>query len=325
MKKFVSIIVFALSLILIFSLISLAKGTYEIHYGTWANPGEAAYEGMEQFKKIVEEASNGQIEVFLYPANQLGSTDEQVEQVGMGTIQMMSSGQPGMKEIEYMSLPYLMKSIANWEKVINSDIGQEWNKTLVSDRGMRMLGFLPRGPRVISCNKIVNSIDDLAGMKIRSPERDYYVETLTAFGAKPTPMAFGEVYTALQTGVVDGQENPVETIYAAGFYEVQKCIALTYHIVKPAFVLINEEFFQNLPEDFQSLLMEAQSKSRIYAQEILDKQQMEMLQEMENKGIVITKPDLAPFIKVTEPVREKLGKKVWGEDVYNYIKAIGQE
>ena len=325
MRKIAFIMALAVAAAIISVPAAFAKSTYEINYGTWASPGEAAYEGMEQFKKTVEDGSNGDIKVFLYPGNQLGATDEQVEQVTMGTIQMMSSGQAGMTEIEYLSLPYLMKSIANWEKVINGPIGEQWNKTLVSERGIRMLGFLPRGPRVISCNKIINSMEDLKGLKIRSPERDYYVQTLEALGVKPTTMSFGEVYTALQTGVVDGQENPVETIYAAGFYDVQKCIAMTYHIVKPAFVLINEDFFQSLPKNYRTLVMKAQSESRAYAQELLDKQQVQMLKKMEDKGVTITKPDIQPFIQATKKVRDNLGVKAWGEGTYAKIEAIGQQ
>jgi hypothetical protein len=183
MRKIAFIMALAVAAAIISVPAAFAKSTYEINYGTWASPGEAAYEGMEQFKKTVEDGSNGDIKVFLYPGNQLGATDEQVEQVTMGTIQMMSSGQAGMTEIEYLSLPYLMKSIANWEKVINGPIGEQWNKTLVSERGIRMLGFLPRGPRVISCNKIINSMEDLKGLKIRSPERDYYVLRRGLYGS----------------------------------------------------------------------------------------------------------------------------------------------
>ena len=127
--------------------------TYEISYSTWANPGEPAYEGMEKFKEIVEEKTDGNIKVDLFPSNQLGTTEEQMEQVKLGTIQMMSSGNPGLQEIEYLSLPYLMKSNAHWKHVLDSDVGQEWNEKLINEMGIRNIGILPRGPRVISANK----------------------------------------------------------------------------------------------------------------------------------------------------------------------------
>lgn len=320
-KKFIA---GAIALSVLLSFVSVAFAAREIHYGTWASSGEAAYTGMEKFKELVEKGTNGEVKVFLYPADQLGKTTEQFEQVQMGTIQMMSSGQPPMTEIEYLSLPYLVKSLDNWKLILNSDIGKEWNRKCLSDYGVRILGLLPRGPRVISANRVITAMDNLKGMKIRSPERDYYVDTLVAMGAQPTTMSFGEVYTSLQTGVVDGQENPIETIVAAGFYEVQKCIALTNHINKPAFVVINEDFFQGLTEEQQKVLADAQVEAEMLTQKLMEQQQVEFLQRIKDAGVVVTTPDLEPFIEATQKVRDNLGTKIWGEENYKKIVEMAQ-
>lgn len=320
-KKFVAV---AAVLFLLLSFASSAFAAREIHYSTWASSGEAAYTGMEKFKELVEKGTNGELKVFLYPADQLGKTTEQFEQVQMGTIHMMSSGQPPMTEIEYLSLPYLVKNLDNWKLILNSDIGKEWNQKCLSDYGVRILGLLPRGPRVISANKIINTMDDLEGMKIRSPERDYYVDTLVAMGAQPTTMSFGEVYTSLQTGVVDGQENPIETIVAAGFHEVQKCIAMTNHINKPAFVVINEEFFGGLTEEQREILIEAQAEAEKLTQALMEQQQVELLKSIKDAGVTVTTPDLKPFIEATRKVRDVLGTKVWGEERYQKITEMAQ-
>ena len=302
-----------------------SEETYEIHYGTWASDGEAAYEGMEKFKEIVEEESDGRIVVHLYPADQLGKTDEQVEQVSLGTIQMMSSGWFGLDEMEYLSLPYLMKGPDNWRELLGSDIGDAWNQELIDERGIRFLGLLPRSPRVLTADRPINTPEDMDGLKIRVPERDYYVETFKAFGARPTPMSFGEVYTALQTGVVNGQENPIETIYSAGFHEVQDYIILIDYMTKPAFVLINNEFYEGLPSDLQEIVTKAHLEGEKYAQELLNQQQEEYLAKMKEAGVEAIRPDLQPFIDATESVRENLGTKVWGKELYEKIKAIGQK
>ena len=212
----------------------------EIRYGLWAKVGEAQHLGVLKFKEVLEADSGGRIEVIIFPGNQLGTPREMLAQLALGTTQIVASGDPGIKEIEYLALPYLMKGIANYGAVLGSEIGDDWNKKLIEQRKVRFLGFLPRSPRQISTNKPINTMADLADLKLRSPERDYYVESLTALGAKPTPMAFKEVYTALQTGVVDGQENPIETIYAQKFFEVQKAIAMVDYIDKPAYVMISE-------------------------------------------------------------------------------------
>ncbi|WP_085522696.1 TRAP transporter substrate-binding protein [Tuberibacillus sp. Marseille-P3662] len=300
------------------------KKSYEISYSTWANEGEPAYVGMQRFKKIVEDKTGGNVSVKLFPSNQIGTTEEQLEQVKMGTIQMMSSGNPGMKKLEYLALPYLMKSNDNWLKVLNSSVGEKWNKQLVDDKGIRNIGLLPRGPRIVSANKEIHTPEDMKGLKIRVPTRDYYVQTFEALGANPTPMDFGEVYSGLQTGVVDGQENPLETIYSAGFSEVQDYMIITHHMYKPAFVTINEEFYQNLPEDYRNIITDAAKQAQKYAEKDMEKKHAKMKKEMKEDGATFIEPDLEPFIQATQSVRDRLGKKVWGEDTYEKIKELGQ-
>ncbi|PKR78208.1 transporter [Halalkalibacillus sediminis] len=299
--------------------------TFEITYSTWANQGEPAFQGMEKFKEIVEEETDGNITVELFAGNELGSTAEQMEQVKMGTIQMMSSGDPGMDEIEYLSLPYLMDSNEHWSHVLGSEVGQEWNEQLKSEQGVRNIGILPRGPRVVSANKAIETPEDMSGLKIRAPEVDYYIETFKAIGANPTPMDFGELYNALQTGLVEAQENPLETIYAAGFHEVQDYVINTNHMYKPAFVTLNEEFYQSLPEDYQQILMDAAKEGETYAQEQLDANASDMKAEMEESGVEFIDPDVEAFREKTQSVRDELGTEIWGEETYNQIVEMGQE
>src|SRR5699024_49265 len=273
MKRFISLSIMILSVLTIFAACSDSSGNdkgagdekFSIDYSTWANPGEPAYEGMEEFKEIVEDKTDGNVTVELFPGNQVGSTEEQEEQVKMGTIEMMSSGNPGMDEMEYLSLPYLMKSNDHWQNVLDSELGQEWNERLIDEMNILNIGTLPRGPRVISSNKEINTPEDLKGFKIRAPERDYYVQTFEALGESHTPMDFGEVYSGLQTGVVDGQENPLETFYSAGFQEVQDYVINSNHMYKPAFVNINNDFFESLPEEYQEIILDAAEESQDFA------------------------------------------------------------
>lgn len=326
-KRIISIMAIGLALLLVMAGCSDSKGDkeYSISYSTWANPGEPAYKGMEKFKEIVEEKTDGDITVELFAGNQLGTTEEQNEQVKLGTIEMMSSGDPGMKEIEYLSLPYLMESNEHWVNVLESDIGQKWNDALKEEMGLLNIGILPRGPRVISTNKEVNTPEDLKGLKLRAPTRDYYVKTFEALGANPTPMDFGEVYSGLQTGVVDGQENPLETFYSAGFQEVQDYIINSNHMYKPAFVTINNDFFEGLPEDYQEIILDAAVESQEYADEELKSSEESMIEELEEVGITFVDPDIEKFKEATQSVRDELGKELWGEEDYQKIVEMGQE
>jgi len=297
----------------------------DVRYGLWAKEGEAQHVGALKFKEVLEAETGGKYEVTIYPGNQLGTPREMLVQLALNTTQVMASGDPGIKEIEYLALPYLMKGIANYAAVINSPIGEAWNKKLVEQRKVELLGFLPRSPRQISTNKVINSMADLKGLKLRAPQRDYYVESLSALGAKPTPMAFKEVYTALQTGVVDGQENPIETIYGQKFFEVQKAIAIVDYIDKPAYVMISASFWQGLPDGDKAAFKKAQAASRKVVEDLLPGQQKDFIAKMQEKGITITRPDKAEFIAATQPVRDKLGTGIWGEDTYRKIVEIGQQ
>jgi tripartite ATP-independent transporter DctP family solute receptor len=294
----------------------------EIRYGLWAAEGEAQYVGAQEFKRVVEEGSDHTVTIF--PSNQLGTPREMIAQLALGSTQVMASGDPGIKEVEYLALPYLMRSLDNHMAVMNSDIGAQWNEKLVNERQIRLLGFMPRSPRQISANTPIERMEDLAGLKLRAPERDYYVQSLAALGANPTPMAFKEVYTALQTGVVDGQENPIETIYAQKFYEVQEGVAMVDYIIKPAYVMVSETFWNSLSDDDKALLQRANEASTKKVLELLPEQEQRFIAEMEAAGVAITYPDKQPFIEATQPVRDRLGTEVWGEDLYRQIAEIGQ-
>ena len=297
----------------------------DVRYGLWAKKGEAQYLGAKKFKEVLEAESKGAFKVLIYPGNQLGTPREMLAQLAVDTTQIMASGDPGIKEIEYLALPFLMRGLENYVAVINSPIGDAWNKKLIEQRKVRLLGFLPRSPRQISANRIINGVADLKDMKIRVPERDYYVQSFVAFGAKPTPMAFKEVYTSLQTGVVSGQENPIETIWAMKFHEVQKCVAMVGYIDKPAYAMIGEKFWQARSAEERKWLETAQRASEAVVKELLPKQQKELVEKMKAAGLTITYPDKAEFEKATQVVRDKLGKERWGEELYMKIVEIGQK
>lgn len=302
---------------------SPGNSTTDISLSTWANEGEPAYIGMQKFQEIIEKETD--YNVSLFPGNQLGSTAEQMEQVMMGSIEIMSSGDPGMMEIEMLSLPYLMDSNEHWKNVMESDIGQEWENQMREEQGLYILGIIPRGPRIVSSNIEINTPEDLAGLKIRAPERDYYVETFRALGASPTPVDFGELYSAIDTGIVTAQENPLETIVSGGFMEIQSHISLTNHMYKPAFLTLNNEFYESLSEEEQEIFQEASIEAEEVTNQLLEEEEEETLQTLEDEGAIINEPDLDLFEEETQEVRDELGISTWGEETYNEIVEMGKE
>ncbi|BAL01597.1 putative transporter [Oscillibacter valericigenes Sjm18-20] len=299
-----------------------AKGSISIKYSTWATDGEAAYEGMKKFKELVEDGSDGVITVDLYPSNTAGATDEQVEQVSMNQLQMMSSGDPGITEIEYLCLPYLFSDLGQYEEFLSSDLGKQYIQQSIDTRNTRILGLLPRSPRIISCNTPINSLADMKGLKIRVPTKDYYVDTFTAFGANPTPIDMGDVYSSIQTGVVDGQENPIETIVSYGFQNICKYLVITDHIVKPAFVMINNDFYTGLSDEYQKLIDSAVEESCSYAEDYLETAMEKDMKTCTDAGMTVLEPDLTGFKEATQSVRDKLGVQTWGEDGYKQVLEI---
>ena len=282
----------------------------------------ALNEGMKKFKELVEAGSGGEIVVELYPSNQAGSTNEQVEQVSMNQLQMMSSGDPGVLELEYLCLPYLFDTLDQYTEFMESDLGKTYIQKSIDERKCRILDTLPRSPRVITSNIEINSLADMKNMKIRVPERDYYVKTFEAFGTNPTPMDMGEVYSAMQTGVVEGQENPIETAVSYGFQNVNKYLVLTNHIVKPAFVMINDDFYNGLSEEYQKLISDSCREAREFAAEYMETAMEKDRQTCVDAGMTVCEPDLEEFVNATQSVRDELGVKIWGEDGYAAVKAI---
>lgn len=320
MKKFKFLGILFISLILVGCSSSEESAGKKISFSTWASEGEAAYAGMEEFKKIVEDETDYTVDIF--PANQLGSTAEQMEQLKMGSIEIMASGDPGMMEIEMLSLPYLMPDDESWAKVLDSEIGEEWEEKMKTEQDIVNIGILPRGPRVISSNIEITSVDDLKGLKIRAPERDYYVETFKALGASPTPIDFGELYSALDTGIVSAQENPLETIVSGGFMEIQNNISLTNHMYKPAFIAINNTFLEGLSEEEREAFFKAATEAEKVGKSELEQEEQEMIEDLKNKGVVFSEPNIDEFKESTQVVRDELGIKTWGEDTYNEILEI---
>lgn len=296
-----------------------------LRYGTWAKEGEAQYTAASVFKAALERETQGRLRVEIFGGNQLGTPAEMLAQLGLNTTQMMASGDPGIREIEYLALPYLMRGLPNHLAVLALPEAQRWQDDLVRRRRVRLLGFLPRNPRQISANKVINSIEDLRGLKLRSPEQDYYVQSLTALGARPTPMSFAEVYQALQLGTVDGQENPIETIWASKFYEVQKCVAMVDYIDKPAYTMVGERFWSSLSAADREAVRRADAEGVAEARRIMPGQAEDVLGKFRAAGLAITTPDKAPFIAATQKVRDELGGKIWGAELYARITGIGQQ
>lgn len=266
------------------------------------------YLAMEKFKEIVEEKSNGQIVVELYPANQLGATKEFTEGVSLGTVEMAETGYDILGLLDPMcyafTLPYLHSSLEHYIKVIEGPIGDEVSDHLVKVAGIRILGALNRGPRQMM-NKVrpVRTPDDLIGLKIRSPENPLNAGTINAMGATAVPMSWGEVYTAISQGVVDGVENAIDELYNQKLHEVNKYLSLTRHIYVAVPIVINEKFYQSLSSAHQKIIKDAAMESVLMRRKMLETSESDAIADMKKSGIqVIEDPDIDAFAEKAKTV-----------------------
>ena len=281
---------------------------------------------LENFAKYVEEQSGGAVKVDIYAAEQLGSNAEMAEMLEMGSLDamMMPQGQEASfaPMINTLGLPFLFPDYESVYKVLDSEIGDELVADLES-HNMIQLAYWENGLRqTTNSKKALNSAADFKGLKIRTPEDAMTMAIFNALGASPSPLAFSELYLALQQGTFDGQENPISNIYANNFQDVQKYLAMTNHKYECKNMIFSLTSWNKYPEDVQNLLKEA---AKTYGDEhrkaIVDSQDT-MLKELEEAGMEVTYPDIADLQAATASVYDDFyAENDWAEDLVTRIKA----
>ncbi len=266
------------------------------------------YLAMLRFKEVVEKRSAGTMVVEVYPANQLGATKEFTEGVAVGTIEMGVAGYDLLGLFDPMAyvftLPYLHTSQEHYIQVLEGPIGEEVHAHLIETAGIRVLDVLNRGPRqMMNTKRPVMVPDDLRGLKIRSPENPLNAGTVNAMGATAVPISWGEVYTAISQGVVDGVENAIDELYSQKLHEVNKYLSLTQHIYLGIPIMINEAFYQKLSSEQQTILEEAAHNAVLYRREMLKTSESIALDAMRKAGVqVLENPDIEAFSKTANKV-----------------------
>ncbi len=277
---------------------------------------------LKRFGDLLAEKTGGQVEVQLFPAGQLGGEVDLTQQTSIGSLQVVATGVTGFDTYDLLFLPYVFKSSDHMFKVLRGEIGHQWADQWAKKAGIRTIGYIERSPRNLTTTKTkVVKPQDAKGLKIRTPQVECMLATWEAVGAKPTPMAFPEVFTSLQTGVIDGQENPVELIYNSAFYEVQKYLMLTKHVLMPFLIGMNDKFWQGLSPDVQKKLNESMRAAEEYGQKLVAEKEADYLSKLKAKGMEVVEPDLPAFRSVMfEKVTKPYADKVWGPGVINKIQ-----
>ena len=279
---------------------------------------------IDRIAKRVAETTQGRVTIQAFPAGQLGSTKDQIENVALGTQQMTTEGAAAISQfvpaLGIVEAPYLWRDAAHLLKVMDGPIGQDLSRQAVEKRGIRILGTTYYGVRHLTTSKkAVRTAEDMKEFKLRVPENDVFLAMARAWGAKPTPMAFGELYLALRQNVVDGQENPLPTIDSGKFFEVQKYLVLTGHILTPRLVLINEKVWQGLPAADRQALAAAVAEGVAWQNQELQARERTLVDKFKAAGMEVIQPDYESFRKPVLDTVPKAFETKWGAGLFQKI------
>ncbi|WP_422443630.1 TRAP transporter substrate-binding protein [Thermoanaerobacterium sp. DL9XJH110] len=281
--------------------------------------------GLEKFAELVSQKTNGKVKVEVFHSSQLGNERDMVEGLQLGTLEMTLVSTAPLssftKKFFVFDLPFIFKDTASARAVVDGPVGTQLLDSL-KDQGIIGLTYFENGFRHVTNNKKpIEKPEDLKGMKIRTMENPVHMATFKVLGADPTPMAFGELFTALQQGTIDGQENPLPIIETSKFYEVQKYLSLTGHFYAPAPLLISRSFFESLSPDVQNAIKEAAVEAGDYERKLLDDMNAKLENELQQKGMKINKPDKEAFVNAVQPVYKQFEGDITPELIKQVIDA----
>jgi tripartite ATP-independent transporter DctP family solute receptor len=289
-----------------------AGETYKLKIANWYAPNHPVNIALkEKFLPAIKEGTGGKVEGFIYDSSQLGGEREFTEGVRIGTIEMAITGgilTASYPKIGVLELPYLFRDYDHVQKALYSPVGEEFVSEY-QKAGVRVLAWMANGFRVISNSKRpINSLKDIAGIRLRMPENKIYVETGKALGFSVVTMGMPEVFNALKQGVMDGQENPFSTLWASGWWEVQKYVTVSYHLFSYNGVSINDKLYQSMPKDYQGVIAKAARSAAEYQFKLLQDDEKDVIKKLEGKGLQISYPDRKPFEDATKVVRDNYVK-----------------
>ncbi len=285
----------------------------------------------ERFKQLAEERTKGRVKVEVYPNSSLFKDGEEMEALQLGSVQILAPsvakfGPLGVREFEVFDLPYIFDSYDDLHKVTGGPVGALLFKKLEA-KGVTGLAFWDNGFKDFSANKPIRVPPDYKGLKMRIQSSKVLGDEIKALGAIPQVMAFSEVYQGLQTGVVDGTENPPSNFYTQKMHEVQKYLALTEHGVIEYAVITNKKFWDGLPPDIRTALESAMADATKYANEIAKKENDDALEGVRKSGkteIITLKPDeKAALKKALVTVHKENESRISKEIIDEVYKATG--
>ena len=310
---------------------ALAQQPIVIKFSHVVAPDTPKGKGAEKFKELAEKYTNGKVKVEVYPNSTLYKDKEELEALQLGAVQMLAPsnskfGPIGIKEFEVFDLPFLLPNLDSLRKVTEGPIGKRMLK-LMDSKGMVGLAYWDNGFKQMSANKPLKAPADYKGLKFRIQSSKVLEAQFRTLGAVPQVMAFSEVYQALQTGVVDGQENTWSNMYTQKMHEVQKFITETNHGYIGYVVVVNKQSWDGLPADVRTQLDKAMAESTQFANNQSAKENDDAKAEVVKSGkttiITPTAAETAEMRKTMAPLYDDMGKRVGKELIDEVVKTVG--
>jgi tripartite ATP-independent transporter DctP family solute receptor len=306
-------------------IVPTAAAQKTLRMATLQGAAQPSYKGLVRGAELVQQRTNGAVRIQVFGDGQLGTEQESIEGVQLGTIDMFmgSAGSVGrfLPRLEAFAHPYVWRDSAHLLAVARGPIGEELSAELRQKAAIRILdqGWIFGQRHLTTKQTEVRKPADMARLKIRVQPTGIYLDTIKAMGGNPTPMDFKEVYTSLQTGVIDGQENPLNVIATRAFYEVQGYLILTGHITQNQAVLISERSYQSLTPEQRAIVTAAAREAGDYQNQVLVNDEKGQLELVKAKGMKVIEPDIAAFRAATADVYKKF-EGAWGAGFFQRIR-----
>jgi len=276
---------------------------FALKMGHAVNTTDGQHAAAMKLAELVKQRTNGDVEITIFPANQLGNDAAMINGVRGGTIDIVSSGASNYNGIvpntAAMELPFVFRSAQHAYTVLDGPVGTGVLNEL-APHGLKGLAYWENGWRAFTNNKRpVTKPDDLKGLKIRSTPNPYHIQAFRLLGMNPAPMAIAELYTALENGTFDAQEHPINVTWSSKFYEVQKHLTVSKHVYSPLVVAMNKTKFESLPANYQKIIVDAAREAATYQRNLNAQNAAKVVADLKKSGMqVIENVDMAPFQKI---------------------------
>lgn len=288
-------------------------------------PAQGIYARYEQkFAKLMEERTNGAVKIAVFAGGALGGEKDVLEGMRVGSVHISLIGLTLMPFLDAIWGPYVFRDNDHAKKVLHGEIGQGWkDRVLKESGGLRLIDYVYFGPRQLTTKgTAAQTPAQLKGLKIRVMEAPIYLATWRALGASPVPMAWPEVFTGLQQGTIDAQENPYELIVSNSLFEVQKYVIATEHVRPFRFLLMNDAAFNLMSNEQQNIFMTTWQEIGQQIEDEYVSKEKEYIDTLKSKGMVFIQPDLEAYRTATKNVWKDFMPKVWGPGVYEKVEAV---